>query len=190
MIRFIFFQTTLLIMTSVAGCGPAVPVLKPELLSETKSVVVPSPISRDAKPLPASDVSINDRPDVSVAKAVPAVTLDYEHNVYFDFGKIAVDSRGVETLNKHAERLKENGNSVVTLIGRTDHLGSSAYNQAISEKRLDVVMQLLRVRGVAKRQIRRIALGNDRNTTARCRSDDCRKAMRRVELVYEPSTQR
>lgn len=101
-----------------------------------------------------------------------------------------MNDQGLNTLKTHASRLKADVSLVVTLIGHTDHLGSRAYNQAVCEERLDSVVEVLRSLGVPKRQMRRIALGNEKSNAAQCSSEECRQAMRRVELVYETSTRR
>ena len=72
---------------------------------------------------------------------------------------------------------------IVTLHGYTDHLGSPSYNLAIAEQRVNAVATALRRNGIAATQIRRNAVGSER-VPAACRSVQCRRLMRRVELVF------
>ena len=82
-----------------------------------------------------------------------------------------------------AERLKSMEEGFVTLRGYTDHLGSPSYNLAIAEQRVNAVATALRRNGIAATQIRRNAVGSERGPAA-CRSVQCRRLMRRVELVF------
>lgn len=133
---------------------------------------------------PAGDQA---RSNEGTGNTAPPGLLDFENNVYFQLGKTGIDDQGIETLTKHAERLKSNAKLHVTLIGHTDNLGSPAYNQAISDARLSAVLKILIDQGVARRQIRRISLGNEHRSALRCRTDECRQKLRRVELSYGPS---
>lgn len=162
------FCTLLVLGALVCGCGAATPVQRP---------AVPENAPASARP-PAGELS------EAAADKTP-VRLDYDNNVYFDFGRAVIDGRGIETLGKHAERLLADPRMVVTLVGHTDHQGSWAYNQAICEERLDSVAEVLKARGVARRQIRRIAMGDQDANSGPCRSEGCRQSLRRVELLYE-----
>ena len=133
------------------------------------------------------------KPEVLAAPAVapkptappetPAAKIDDDSNVFFAFGATIVDPAGQEKLRPHAQRLQEDPELVVTLIGHTDNMGSRAYNVAIAEKRIESVSALLRSYGVAKKQIRRYAVGSERGDKA-CQTAACRQKMRRVELSY------
>ncbi len=114
----------------------------------------------------------------------PVSTLDYANNVYFTLRESAINDLGRETLARHAEKLKANPALQVTLIGHSDFLGSRAYDLAISEKRVEAVFEILRAAGVPKKQIRRMPLGIEKTDSARCQSDVCQQALRRVELSY------
>jgi outer membrane protein OmpA-like peptidoglycan-associated protein len=50
-------------------------------------------------------------------------------------------------LRQHAEYLKQNPKTVVTLVGYVDDAGSRSYNLAITEQRILAVKQLLRTYG-------------------------------------------
>ena len=105
--------------------------------------------------------------------------------VFFALRSAHVDAEGMALLRKHADRLKQDRKSVVTLVGYSDGSGSRSYNLAITEDRLTAVSTLLRKYGVAARQIRRNR-GYSVRTQMACKTAECRKEMRRVELVYAP----
>lgn len=127
---------------------------------------------------------------VSTELAVPPVSekaliagVDAEHNIFFPSSGVTVDSEGRAQLMEHANRLKASPELVVTLIGHTDDLGSPSYNLAIAEQRVNAVYAILRSQRVPLTQIRRYGVGNEQMDRA-CKSEECRKKMRRVELVF------
>lgn len=134
-----------------------------------------------AKAIPHSVPTREDKAaPVPEEKTMAAVSDD--KIIYFPLRVTTVDEAGKEKLHRHAEYLKQNPTTVVTLVGYLDNLGSRNYNLAITEQRILTVKKLLRSYGVSARQIRR----NSATTMTTCTSPDCRQKMRRVELVYSP----
>jgi peptidoglycan-associated lipoprotein len=136
------------------------------------------------------------KPVVEVARPAPpeAVTqqeqeqgamtaVNAENSVFFATNSALIDGRSRDTLLRHAERLKANPRQKVLLVGFTDDRGSSAYNSAIAEIRVNAVYKVLRELGVKPGQLRRYGAGGEKNRTP-CSSDECRALMRRVELDY------
>ncbi len=118
------------------------------------------------------------------ARPEAAPPLNFDNNVYFDLGKANISDRGYQTLASHAERLKADRKIVVTLVGHTDGVGSRAFNLALGDARVEAVAKYLRSQGVANSQIRRLSLGGE--TRSDCRSEECRRSLRKVELTYPP----
>ncbi|HPT50444.1 MAG TPA: OmpA family protein [Accumulibacter sp.] len=108
-----------------------------------------------------------------------------KRTVYFEPGGTSVDYAAIEVLRENAQKLKEDPQLVVTLVGHTDNLGSAAYNLAVADRRIEAVSDRLRSLGVARNQIRRLPLGSEDSSKLKCESDACRRLMRKVELVYE-----
>lgn len=134
-----------------------------------------SPVAQDEKSLPP----VADKP--SEAQIMAQVNLD--NSVFFPAGGTELDAASLKRLAALAERLKAMEEGIVTLHGYTDHLGSTSYNLAIAEQRVNAVATALRRNGIAATQIRRNAVGSER-VPAACRSVQCRRLMRRVELVF------
>ena len=134
-----------------------------------------SPVAQDEKVLPP----VADKP--SEAQIMAQVNLD--NSVFFPAGGTELDAASLKRLAALAERLKAMEEGIVTLHGYTDHLGSPSYNLAIAEQRVNAVATALRRNGIAATQIRRNAVGSER-VPAACRSVQCRRLMRRVELVF------
>ena len=134
-----------------------------------------SPVAQEEKALPP----VADKP--SEAQIMAQVNLD--NSVFFPAGGTELDAASLKRLAALAERLKAMEEGIVTLHGYTDHLGSPSYNLAIAEQRVNAVATALRRNGIAVTQIRRNAVGSER-VPAACRSVQCRRLMRRVELVF------
>ena len=134
-----------------------------------------SPVAQEEKALPP----VADKP--SEAQIMAQVNLD--NSVFFPAGGTELDAASLKRLSALAERLKAMEEGIVTLHGYTDHLGSPSYNLAIAEQRVNAVATALRRNGIAATQIRRNAVGSER-VPAACRSVQCRRLMRRVELVF------
>jgi outer membrane protein OmpA-like peptidoglycan-associated protein len=134
-----------------------------------------SPVAQEEKALPP----VADKP--SEAQIMAQVNLD--NSVFFPAGGTELDAASLKRLAALAERLKAMEEGIVTLHGYTDHLGSPSYNLAIAEQRVNAVAMALRRNGIAATQIRRNAVGSER-VPAACRSVQCRRLMRRVELVF------
>lgn len=115
-------------------------------------------------------------------KDAEAPAVDRENSVFFPPAGVLVDEAGEASLRRHAERLKEDSELRLLLIGHTDDLGSRAYNLAIADRRVHAVYQLLRKFGVPPQQLRRGAIGE--RPFRQCSSEDCRRLQRRVELRY------
>jgi peptidoglycan-associated lipoprotein len=119
------------------------------------------------------------------AKPTPFADEEARRTVYFTFDGAMIDNDGLEILRQNAQKLKDDPQLVVVLVGHTDNLGSAAYNLAVADKRTEAVSERLRSLGVARNQIRRLSLGSEQSSKLKCDSEACRRTMRRVELVYE-----
>ena len=130
------------------------------------------------------------RPKVQVGrpgsgKATPFADDAASRTVYFAFGDATIDGQAAEVLRQNAQKLKEDPQLVVVLVGHTDNLGSAAFNLAVADRRTEAVSDRLRALGVARNQIRRLPVGSEESTKTKCDSEGCRRTMRRVDLIYE-----
>jgi outer membrane protein OmpA-like peptidoglycan-associated protein len=115
--------------------------------------------------------------------SAPAVHVPESDRIYFASGSADVDAAGEGKLREHAERLRADSKLVVLLVGHTDPAGSRSYNLAVADRRTAAVARLLQAQGVSRKQIRRQNVGST-PTTPSCRTQDCQKLMRRVDIVY------
>jgi OOP family OmpA-OmpF porin len=140
-------------------------------------------------------IAVAAEPETTVAKApsgqkLPdpaAAMIDLrvinEGNIFFEPGSTAVDVAERAKLRRHADYLKAKRKETVTLIGHTSDAGSRSFNLATAELRVTAVSKLLKSYGVSARQIRPHSVIRERIPAA-CKSPDCSRMARRVELVY------
>lgn len=155
-------------LVACAGNGPP----------ETPAPASPEPLSV----LNSAAVLAQKGSGVSEA-AREGVSAPSTESVQFKKGTNELDGEAMEIVRQHAERLKADPALVVTLIGRTDDLGSRSYHVAVAERRVAAVMSALRGFEVPRRQIRRASIGGE-VAKASCAAEACRSLRRRVDFVY------
>lgn len=143
--------------------------------------VFDAPSAATAEPTKAAQSSEKRQREPSEAEIIAAINTD--NSVFFPPSGVIVDEANRQRLLRHAARLKENPNLQVTLVGHTDHLGSPSYNLAIAEQRINAVQAILRAQRIPVTQIRRQVVGSE-EVSINCKSAECRRKMRRVELVF------
>lgn len=134
---------------------------------------------------PASTTSLLPSPtkNYGVAANEPEVIMDPGRVVFFEIADTGLSTKGREVIQKIAAQLYKKRSLAVTLIGRTDHLGSKEICIAIANKRLEVVEDELVRNGVKTKQIRNHVRGCEMATDRPCLSETCRRQRRSVELL-------
>lgn len=135
-------------------------------------------IDHPASPMEAT-AGIPPEPE-NEAEELPKITE--ESTVFFTRGSAALNYREKQKLEIIAERLTEDRNLRVTLLGHANDNGSSSFNLAVSDNRVNVVAAFLRKRGVHGSQITARALVSGK-VASNCRSSSCRQKFRRVDLL-------
>jgi outer membrane protein OmpA-like peptidoglycan-associated protein len=172
--------------------GPAIPLAVCIVLSACATP--DASVGREAKgplggpvsPKPPESVAPPGPADESGGRreAGPPRSLDRRDNVYFAQGSAAIDEAGRETIRQHAERLKNNRQLIVMLVGHSTDRGSTEYKVALGQKRVDAVADELRSAGAASGQIRKRSYPSEKSVVDRCATESCDEADRRVELRY------
>ena len=70
-------------------------------------------------------------------------------SITFDTGSAIVHADYADEIALVARSLRDNPNSTVLVVGHTDNVGATAYNQALSERRAGAVAAILTSNGVA-----------------------------------------
>ena len=103
------------------------------------------------------------------------------NNVFFDFDKSELNSASFMELDKVVELLQKNPAIRIEISGHTDDKGDVKYNQALSQKRAESVVNYLVQKGVAK--LRLIAKGYGEEQPIISNDTEEHKAMnRRTEM--------
>ncbi len=97
--------------------------------------------------------------------------------VYFDFDRSNLTSEASSLIDEAVNRARNFDYDTVTVVGNTDRSGSSAYNQALSERRARVVRDALIARGIPASAIRSNALGE--SNPAKATPDGVREPLNR-----------
>lgn len=80
-------------------------------------------------------------------------------NIYYDFDKWDIRSDAVPTLNNLSTILRDNPNIKIRLASHTDCRGSASYNQDLSQKRAQSVVDYLISKGIAPERLSAIGYG-------------------------------
>lgn len=111
--------------------------------------------------------------------------ITLQNEVLFDFGKADIKPAFAPTLDKLAAVLVKYDRSFATVIGHTDAVGSEAFNQRLSERRAEAVVDALAARGVAPGRMSAAGRGEG-EPRADNASEAGRQLNRRVEILVTP----
>ena len=117
-------------------------------------------------------------------------TVSLSAKTLFGFDKDILRPEAKESLNALAQRLSNSNVESVRVEGHTDFMGSEQYNQALSERRANVVANYLVNQGVASNKISAVGLGESQaQMTGTCEAEVANlgkkvsKAKRRAALI-------
>jgi outer membrane protein OmpA-like peptidoglycan-associated protein len=106
-------------------------------------------------------------------------------SITFDTGSADVHPDYVDEVALIARSLRDNPSSTVQVIGHTDNVGSTAYNQGLSERRAAAVATILTSNGVEGWRVRTTGRGYSQPVASND-SPGGRAQNRRVEIVITP----
>lgn len=135
-------------------------------------------------------VECGDAVPVEQAPEYADETVSLSAKTLFGFDKDVLRAEAQENLNALAQRLNNANVQTVRVEGHTDFMGSQQYNQALSERRANVVANYLVSQGVASNKISAAGLGESQaQMTATCEAEVAKlgkkvsKAKRRAALI-------
>ena len=124
--------------------------------------------------------------NASVTNTGHSLIVNLPEAITFDFGSAVVHSSLVPSIVAVARSLQNHPNTQVQVIGHTDNIGSSAYNQDLSERRAAAVAQILVNHKTPTSRI--TVFGRSFNDPiATNATSEGRAANRRVEIVITPN---
>ena len=86
-------------------------------------------------------------------------------NIFYDFDKATLRPESTEALDKLIALLNENSNVTIELSAHTDYRGSAAYNERLSQRRAESVVNYLIEHGIAQDRLSPVGYGKMRPKT-------------------------
>jgi OOP family OmpA-OmpF porin len=125
-------------------------------IRECDPKIVPAPIAQVAEPEPKAvepvpPVAVVAPTPVAAPPATERVTLDA--NALFDFDSSALRPAGREALDAFVDKVKGVEPEMIMAVGHTDRIGGDAYNQHLSESRVNAVKDYLVTSGIASNRV-------------------------------------
>ena len=118
---------------------------------------------------------LNSAVDTNGCPQSVALDIKFENNSY------KVKEESFPNLDKYAKFLKTYTNYSAKIVGYTDSVGSAAYNQKLSEKRANEVVNMLKERGVDASQLSAKGMG-EADPIADNATEEGRAQNRRIEV--------
>ena len=144
------------------------------------------PDARDACPDTPSTHRVDARGCSIPVQEVARITL----NVQFDFDQAVVKPEYRDEIQEVADFLRQYPDTVASLEGHTDSMGTDEYNQSLSQRRVDAVRQtLIEQFGIAANRVRAQGFGEARPVASNDTADG-RAQNRRVESVITTTFER
>ena len=101
--------------------------------------------------------------------------------VNFDFDKAIIKPEGKSVLDAAIQTLKEQPDVRIAVEGHTDSVGTDAYNQGLSERRAEAVVEYLAAGGIARGRMSAKGFGESKPVASN-ETEDGRAQNRRVEF--------
>ena len=103
-------------------------------------------------------------------------------NIYFDFDRFTLKSESYVELNKLEGLLAGNPTMRIEIAGHTDYIGSDGYNNTLSVKRANAVVNFLLGKGIDANRIESKGYGKSRPIASNDDEEEGRELNRRVEF--------
>ena len=150
------------------------------------STTAPAKQAAPAPPIPAGAADVLPEPKSAELIARPEYqngrVIDETNIIFFSLGSSAISQGERTKLRDVAEQLKSDKTMTVRLIGYASDNGSSSFNLAVADSRVQSVSAALKKLGVKPQQIKKSVMGGEKIPNA-CRSAECHRKMRRVDLI-------
>ncbi|MBP9896976.1 MAG: OmpA family protein [Gemmatimonadales bacterium] len=121
-------------------------------------------------------------PGATVERVGEGIQVTFASGLLYDFDSDAVKAEAQSNLRALAGSLDKYPDTDLVIIGHTDQVGSSAYNQGLSERRSAAAARYLTAQGVSGARIATRGLGES-EPVASNETEAGRSANRRVEVA-------
>jgi outer membrane protein OmpA-like peptidoglycan-associated protein len=89
-------------------------------------------------------------PGARVTRVGEGIAITFDSGLLFDFDSDQIRGAAQSNLNALAANINKYPETEIMIVGHTDDIGSSSYNQGLSERRASSASSYLRSQGVAK----------------------------------------
>jgi len=144
--------------------APASPLDEPEVPAEVppappKLPPLPVPPELDLPPAPPPPPTPVTSAPVSAPAPTPTSAAPSDYTVYFDFDSWTLTAEDLAVITNAINTARAGGQSHITVVGHTDTSGSAAYNQLLSVRRANVVVEALVDMGARRAAIQASGVG-------------------------------
>ena len=148
----------------------------------------PVQVATMLEPLPKATAESQPSETTTVAEQNALAEVDEKNSIFFPLGSSTINHRerdnGQRIYRRNvaltiANLLKNNKTMHVILIGHANDNGSSSFNLAVADARVESVSKTLKKQGVRAQQIKKRVIGGEKISRA-CQSAECRRKIRRV----------
>jgi len=160
------------------GAAKSDDILAQSIYGEDDSGKTPEESVSEPKTFPEEKLAQAEEPKAAPVTMLP-VTITVEADPLFDFDKYAVRRDSRKKLDDLVEKLKSVSYGDVIVVGFADPIGTTMYNQKLSERRAAAVKQYLEGKGVPADKIR----NEGRGETEEYASYQGCKGMRKQKLI-------
>lgn len=104
------------------------------------------------------------------------------NNIYFDFGSAKIREQSMPELKQLEKTLRDNPEIRIEIAGHTDNVGTTEFNQWLSEIRAKAVKDFLTINGISGDRISTIGYGESKPLVSNDDEREGRQLNRRVEF--------
>lgn len=123
-----------------------------------------------------------DIPGATVARVGEGIAVTFASGLLYDFDSDVVRTDAAQNLRSLAASLNKYPNTDLLIVGHTDAVGTSAYNQTLSERRATAAQNFLAAAGVSSARLRAVGRGETEPISGND-TEAGRQLNRRVEIA-------
>jgi len=123
-----------------------------------------------------------DIPGATVSRVGEGIAVTFASGLLYDFDSDVVRPEAASNLRNLAASLNKYPNTDLLIVGHTDAVGTSAYNQALSQRRATSAANFLTTQGVALTRLQSVGRG-ETEPIAGNDTEGGRQLNRRVEIA-------
>jgi outer membrane protein OmpA-like peptidoglycan-associated protein len=121
-------------------------------------------------------------PGATVVRVGEGMVVTFASGLLYDFDSDAIRPEAAVNLRNLAASLKKYADTEMLIVGHTDALGTTEYNQALSTRRADSASRYLTLEGISTARLRTAGRG-EMEAVAANDTEAGRQANRRVEVA-------